>query len=192
MANAALVHLYNPPHPSLANRCEILDMAWIWHPGGGGGGGVWLDFEGEQFPPPTASFVLLTFFFWLFSCKQTAFWDCPQPIIDIICYIFKLENNRCSCFLEISSLVTDATVFCSSWNIVVPIPLLSHTDSDTWTFLIGWYRVLIRYQCIKNIFLLLLLLLLKSCRCHKLFMDIDYLSSKKSVKLTCWTGVGFY
>lgn len=30
MANAALVHLYIPPHPSFANRCEILDMACIW------------------------------------------------------------------------------------------------------------------------------------------------------------------
>lgn len=33
MANAALAHLYIPSHPSLANRCEILDMAWIWLPG---------------------------------------------------------------------------------------------------------------------------------------------------------------
>lgn len=56
MANAALVHLYIPPHPSLANRCEILDMAWIWLPGEKrGGGGGRLDWGGEQFPPPTAS-----------------------------------------------------------------------------------------------------------------------------------------
>lgn len=33
MANAALVHLHIPLHPSLTNRCEILDMAWIWLPG---------------------------------------------------------------------------------------------------------------------------------------------------------------
>lgn len=37
MANAALVHLYIPLHPFLANRCEILDMAWIWPPGEKGG-----------------------------------------------------------------------------------------------------------------------------------------------------------
>lgn len=42
MANAALVHLYIPPHPSLANRCEILDMAWIWPPGEKKGGWVGL------------------------------------------------------------------------------------------------------------------------------------------------------
>lgn len=46
MANAALVHLYIPPHPSLANRCEILDMAWIWPPGERRGGG-WIGLEGN-------------------------------------------------------------------------------------------------------------------------------------------------
>lgn len=67
MANAALVHLYIPPHPSLANRCEILDMAWIWLPGEKkeeeGRGGVRLDWGGEQFPPPTASISSAFFHF---------------------------------------------------------------------------------------------------------------------------------
>lgn len=67
MANAALVHLYIPPHPSLANRCEILDMAWIWLPGGkkkvgGKREGGLLDLEGEQFPPPTTSLSYVLFF----------------------------------------------------------------------------------------------------------------------------------
>lgn len=71
MANAALVHLYIPPHPSLPNRCENLDMAWIWPPGEKGG----LDWGGGQFPSPIASmssvFSLFTFSFHytpLFSC----------------------------------------------------------------------------------------------------------------------------
>lgn len=99
MANAALVHLYIPPHPSLTNRCEILDMAWIWHRGEKWGWGVvWLDCH---FHLPQHLYIFCSFF----SCKQTAFWDCPQLIIDIICCIFKLENNRCSCFLERWSLV---------------------------------------------------------------------------------------
>ncbi len=63
MANAALVHLYIPPHPSLANRCEILDMAWILLPGEKTG--IRLDLGGEHFPPSTASksHVYLTFDF---------------------------------------------------------------------------------------------------------------------------------
>lgn len=63
MANAALVHLYIPPHPSLPNRCENLDMAWIWPPGEKGG----LDWGGGQFPSPIASCHVLCFFtFYIF------------------------------------------------------------------------------------------------------------------------------
>lgn len=34
-ANAPSLHPSIPPHPFLANRCEILDTAWICLPGGG-------------------------------------------------------------------------------------------------------------------------------------------------------------
>lgn len=57
MANAALVHLYIPPHPSLANRCEIVDMAGTWPPGEKRGGGLegWMGWDGGGGGPPTTS-----------------------------------------------------------------------------------------------------------------------------------------
>ena len=61
MANAALVHLYIPPHPSLANRCEILDMAWIWLPGEKGGFD-WIG-EGKNFHLPEHPCLLFFFSF---------------------------------------------------------------------------------------------------------------------------------
>lgn len=61
MANAALVHLYIPPHPSLANRCEILDMAWIWLPGEKGGFD-WIG-EGNSFHLPQHPYLLFFSFF---------------------------------------------------------------------------------------------------------------------------------
>lgn len=71
MANAALVHLYIPPHPSLANHCEILDMAWIWPPGEKRG--IELDWWRGQFPPPTASISSVFFFFIFKSLFQHIF-----------------------------------------------------------------------------------------------------------------------
>lgn len=52
MADATLVHLNIPSHPSLANRCEILDMSWIWPPGQRGERGVGFDSIEGQFPLP--------------------------------------------------------------------------------------------------------------------------------------------
>lgn len=47
-ANAPSLHLSIPPHPFLANRCEILDMAWICLPGGKKRGFKWID-VGDSF-----------------------------------------------------------------------------------------------------------------------------------------------
>lgn len=71
MANAAPVHLYILPHPSLANRCEILDMAWIWPPAEKMEGSIGLGKEAISTSHSIHIFCFIFFIYIHFTVKFT-------------------------------------------------------------------------------------------------------------------------